>query len=125
MPYNIDGFIGVQRPCQGTWPDTVAAIAAPHPAGAVQLQWDMTPGGGGKLCLSGSSQPPTPTPPPAPPPPPPPAPPTPPRPPIKNLGSVDVGSICEQTPVIVGDAMWRFESVHAAYHGSLTPGSST
>ena len=46
------------------------------------------------------------------------------RPRVRNMGSVDVGSICEQTPVIVGGEMWRFESVHAAYHGSLTPGKN-
>ena len=46
------------------------------------------------------------------------------RPRGRNMGSVDVGSICEQTPVMVGGGMWRFESVHAAYHGSLTPGTN-
>ena len=46
------------------------------------------------------------------------------RPRVRNMGSVDVGSICEQTPVIVGGEMWRFESVHATYHGSLTPGKN-
>ena len=46
------------------------------------------------------------------------------RPRVRNMGSVDVGSICEQTPVMVGGEMWRFESVHATYHGSLTPGKN-
>jgi hypothetical protein len=35
----------------------------------------------------------------------------PPRPKIANMGSVDVGNICEQTPVIVDGEMWRFENV--------------
>eukprot|EP01046_Picozoa_sp_COSAG06_P076866 COSAG06_NODE_24741_length_653_cov_3.638989_1_plen_72_part_10 len=34
------------------------------------------------------------------------------RPTVENLGSVDVGNICEQTPVMLDGEMWRFENVH-------------
>lgn len=44
------------------------------------------------------------------------------RPVIVNQGSVDVGSLCEQTPLVIDGELYRYESVHSAYHGSLTPG---
>ena len=44
------------------------------------------------------------------------------RPPMINQGSVDVGTIVEQTPLVINGELYRFECVHAAYHGSLTPG---
>jgi hypothetical protein len=46
------------------------------------------------------------------------------RPTVENLGSVDVGNICEQTPVMLDGEMWRFENVHPLYHASLTPGKN-
>ena len=89
-----------------------------YPAGAVKLQFDYAGHGTGaqKICLNYGPAVPPPSPPP-----PPPAPPPPPhysRPPIANMGSVDVGNICEQTPVLVDGEMWRFESVHPLYHGN-------
>jgi hypothetical protein len=47
-----------------------------------------------------------------------------PRPVVVNMGSVDVGNICEQTPVLIDGEMWRFENVHPLYHASLTPGAN-
>eukprot|EP01050_Picozoa_sp_SAG11_P003269 SAG11_NODE_181_length_13239_cov_10.587139_4_plen_977_part_00 len=62
---------------------------------------------------------------PAPPtPPPPPPPPSFAKPQLTNLGSLDVGTIVEQTPVVVDGALWRFEAVHYGYHGTLTPESN-
>jgi hypothetical protein len=46
------------------------------------------------------------------------------RPPMVNEGSVDIGTIVEHTPLVINNELYRFESVHAAYHGSLTPGKN-